>query len=178
MRLGQFLAGFTVFSALLAGGAMYYLQVYAFYEEVSAQGDDVQLVSLMSGEPEPILFENFQAIDGSSSPIRYRACFTTEMSHALLSETYVAFENAEPRNAPGWFDCFDAEAIGAELKAGTALTFLSQKNFAYGVDRVVAITEDGRGYVWHELNDCGAKAYDGSPTGEACPPREDVEGQN
>lgn len=178
MRLGQFLAGFTVFSALLAGGAMYYLQVYAFYEEVSAQGDDVQLVSLMSGEPEPILFENFQAIDGRSSPIRYRACFTTEMSHALLSETYVAFENAEPRNAPGWFDCFDAEAIGAELKGGTALTFLSQKNFAYGVDRVVAITEDGRGYVWHELNDCGAKAYDGSPTGEACPPREDVEGQN
>ena len=178
MRLGQFLAGFTVFSALLAGGAMYYLQVYAFYEEVSAQGDDVQLVSLMSGEPEPILFENFQAIDGSSSPIRYRACFTTEMSHALLSETYVAFENAEPRNAPGWFDCFDAEAIGAELEVGTALTFLSQKNFAYGVDRVVAITEDGRGYVWHELNDCGAKAYDGSPTGEACPPREDVEGQN
>ena len=178
MRLGQFLAGFTVFSALLAGGAMYYLQVYAFYEEVSAQGEDVQLVSLMSGEPEPILFENFQAIDGSSSPIRYRACFTTEMSHALFSETYVAFDNAEPRNAPGWFDCFDAEAIGAELEAGTALTFLSQKNFAYGVDRVVAITEDGRGYIWHELNDCGAKAYDGSPTGEACPPREDVEGQN
>lgn len=178
MRLGQFLAGFTVFSALLAGGAMYYLQVYAFYEEVSEQGDDVQLVSLMSGEPEPILFENFQAIDGSSSPIRYRACFTTAMSHALLSETYVAFENAEPRNAPGWFDCFDAESIGAELEAGTALTFLSQKNFAYGVDRVVAITEDGRGYVWHELNDCGAKAYDGSPTGEACPPRQDVEGQN
>lgn len=178
MRLGQFLAGFTVFSALLAGGAMYYLQVYAFYEEVSAQGEDIRLVSLMSGEPEPILFENFQAIDGSSSPIRYRACFTTEMRHAMLSETYVAFENAEPRNAPGWFDCFDAEAIGAELEAGTALTFLSQKNFAYGVDRVVAITEDGRGYVWHELNDCGAKAYDGSPTGEACPPREDVEGQN
>ena len=178
MRLGQFLAGFTVFSALLAGGAMYYLQVYAFYEEVSAQGEDIRIVSLMSGEPEPILFENFQAIDGSSSPIRYRACFTTEMSHALLSETYVAFENAEPRNAPGWFDCFDAEAIGAELEAGTALTFLSQKNFAYGVDRVVAITEDGRGYIWHELNDCGAKAYDGSPTGEACPPREDVEGQN
>ena len=178
MRLGQFLAGFTVFSALLAGGAMYYLQVYAFYEEVSAQGEDIRIVSLMSGEPEPILFENFQAIDGSSSPIRYRACFTTEMSHALLSETYVAFENAEPRNAPGWFDCFDAEAIGAELEAGTALTFLSQKNFAYGVDRVVAITEDGRGYIWHELNDCGAKAYDGSPTGEACPPREDGEGQN
>jgi hypothetical protein len=178
MRLGQFLAGFTVLSALLAGGAMYYLQVYAFYEEIAATGDDVHLVSFVSGEPEPILYENFQAIDADSSPIRYRACFTTDMSHSLLSETYVPFEKAEPRNAPVWFDCFDADAIGAELEAGTALTFLSQKNIAYGVDRVVAITEDGRGYIWHELNDCGAKAYDGSPTGESCPPRDDIEGKN
>lgn len=178
MRLGQFLAGFTVFSALLAGGAMYYLQVYAFYDEVTPTGDDVQLVSLVSGAPEPILFENFEAIDADSSPIRYRACFTTEMSHSLLTETYMPVEQAEPRNAPSWFDCFDAEALGAELDEGTALTFLSHKNIAYGVDRVVAITEDGRGYVWHELNECGAKAYDGSPVGEACPPRDEVEGSN
>ena len=178
MKMGQFLAGFTVIAALLAGAGMYYLQVYAFYKEVTKKGDDVQLISFVSGEPEPILFDNFQAIDADSSPIRYRACFTTGMSHSLLSETYEPYEGAEPRNAPGWFECFDAEAIGAELEAGTALTFLSQKNYAYGVDRVVAITEDGRGYVWHELNECGAKAYDGSPTGEACPPRDDVEGTN
>lgn len=178
MRLGQFLAGFTVFSALLAGAGLYYLQVYAFYEEVTPSGDDVQLVSFVTGAPEPILFDDFQAIDADSSPIRYRACFTTEMSHSLLSETYEPYEKAEPRNAPEWFDCFDAEAIGAELEAGTALTFLSHKNIAYGVDRVVAITETGRGYVWHELNDCGAKAYDGSPTGEACPPRPETEGNN
>ena len=177
MRMGQFLVGVTVFAALFAGAGVYYLQVYAFYDEVAATGEtDVQLVSLVSGTPEPILFEDFQAIDAYSSPIRYRACFTTSMSHSLLSETYEAYEQAEPRNAPDWFECFDAEAIGAELAAGTALTFLGQKNFAYGVDRVVAITEDGRGYVWHELNDCGAKAYDGSPTGEACPPRDDIAG--
>ncbi|MGH1577440.1 DUF6446 family protein [Planktotalea sp.] len=176
--MGQFLAGFTVFAALAAGGAMYYLQVYAFYDEITPSGDDVQLVSLVSGEPEPILFDDFRAIDADSSPIRYRACFTTPMSHALLSETYEAVEKAEPRNAPVWFDCFDAEALGAELIEGTALTFLSHKNIAYGVDRVVAITEDGRGYAWHELNECGAKAYDGSPVGEACPPREEFEGQN
>lgn len=176
MRMGQFLAGFTVISALLAGGAMYYLQVYAFYDEVTPTGDDVQLVSLVSGAPEPILFEDFKAIDADSSPIRFRACFKTEMSHSLLSETFEPFENAVPRNAPGWFECFDAEALGTELDAGTALTFLGQKNIAYGVDRVVAITEDGRGYIWHELNECGEKAYDGSPVGEACPPR--AEGQN
>ncbi|HBR38682.1 MAG TPA: histidine kinase, partial [Sulfitobacter pontiacus] len=38
-------------------------------------------------------------------------------------------------------------------------------------DRIVAITSDGRGYVWHELNDCGDKAYDGTVVGEACPER-------
>ena len=91
------------------------------------------------------------------------------MSLALLTVTYVGLDALSPRNAPGWFDCFDAEAIGAEITAGTALTFLSQKNIHFGVDRVVAITEDGRGYVWHELNDCGEKAYDGTIVGEECP---------
>ncbi|MGB7316911.1 MAG: DUF6446 family protein [Planktotalea sp.] len=176
--MGKFLAGFTVFAAILAGGAMYYLQVYAFYDEVTPTGDDVQLVSLVSGAPEVILFDDFKAIDADSSPIRFRACFRTDMSHSLLTETYVPATKADPRNAPNWFDCFDAEALGAELVAGTALAFLGQKNIAYGVDRVVAITEDGRGYIWHELNECGEKAYDGSPIGEACPPRDEFEDQN
>jgi hypothetical protein len=119
--------------------------------------------------PEPIVTNNFSAIDADSSPIRYRACFETTLSLAMLSETYVVTENIEPRNAPGWFDCFDAKSIGMELEAGTALTFLSQKNVHFGVDRVVAITSDGRGYIWHELNDCGEKSYDGTVVGEACP---------
>ena len=46
----------------------------------------------------------------------------------------------------------------------------TQKNVHYGVDRIVAITDDGRGFVWHELNDCGEKAYDGTVVGEECPP--------
>ena len=88
------------------------------------------------------------------------------MSLALLTETFVGIDGQTPRNAPHWFDCFDAEAIAAELDAGTALTFLSEKIIHFGVDRVVAITQDGRGYVWHELNDCGEKAYDGTIVGE------------
>lgn len=155
-------------SGLLAGGFMYYLQVYGFYE--AAAPEEVTLVSLVSEQPEPIIADGLTAIDADSSPIRFRACFTTPMSFALLSETYVPVEGASPRNAPGWFDCFDAAAIGAELEAGTALPFLGQKNIRYGVDRIVAITEDGRGYIWHELNDCGEKAYDGTVVGETCPP--------
>ena len=167
---GKIIGIVIVLSAIIAGAALYYLQVYGFYEDVAEA--DVQLVSVVSDEPEPISFADFQAIDADSSPIRFRACFTTDMSLALLTETYVGLDNATPRNAPGWFDCFDAAAIAAELDAGTALPFLGEKNVDFGVDRIVAITEDGRGYVWHELNDCGEKAYDGTIVGEECPRRD------
>ena len=166
---GKIIGIIIVLAAAIAGGALYYLQVYGFYEAVHEE--DVQLVALATNEPESILFEDFQAIDAESSPIRYRACFTTGQSLAFLSESYVLVEGVSPRNAPGWFDCFDAQAIAAELKAGMALTVLGGKNVAFGVDRIVAITEDGRGYVWHELNDCGEKAYDGTVVGEECPDR-------
>jgi hypothetical protein len=166
---GKIVGGVIVIVAAIAGITLYYLQVYGFYREVPAPAEGVALVSISSNLPEPILTENFRAIDADSSPIRYRACFDTTLSLAMLSETYVVTDKVEPRNAPGWFDCFDAAAIGRALEDGTALTFLSQKNIHYGVDRIVAITSDGRGYVWHDLNDCGEKSYDGTVVGEACP---------
>lgn len=156
-------------SALIAGAALYYLQIYGFYDDVpDAQ---VELVSLTTQEPEEIAAGNLQAIDADSSPIRFRACFTHDLSLAMATETYEMTDHTDPRNAPGWFDCFDAAAIGAEIEAGTALTFLGAKNVHYGVDRIVALTDDGRGYIWHELNDCGEKSYDGTVIGETCPER-------
>lgn len=161
-------------SAAVAGAALYYLQIYGFYEEVTAEVTEVRLVSLTSDQPEPIRAEAIEAIDADSSPIRFRACFETPASLPMLTETYVGLDVATPRNAPPWFDCFDAAAIAAELKAGTALPFLGEKNVAFGVDRIVVITDDGRGYIWHELNDCGEKAYDGTIVGEECPKRDDT----
>lgn len=156
-------------SALIAGAALYYLQIYGFYDDVpDAQ---VELVSLTTQEPEEIAADNLQAIDADSSPIRFRACFTHDLSLAMATETYEMTDHTDPRNAPGWFECFDAAAIGAEIEAGTALTFLGAKNVHYGVDRIVALTDDGRGYIWHELNDCGEKSYDGTVIGETCPER-------
>lgn len=167
---GKIIGIFIVVTALAVGAALYYLQIYGFYKEVDAPAEGIMLIPIGSAQGEVIPMEGFRAIDADSSPIRYRACFTTPYSLALLTETFQMVEDIEPRNAPGWFDCFDAKAIGDELEAGTALTFLSQKNIHYGVDRVVAITSDGRGYAWHELNDCGEKAYDGTVVGEECPP--------
>ena len=113
----------------------------------------MSLTNIATGEPEPILFENFEGIDGSSSPIRYRACFTAQMSFAAITETYLDYEGATPLTAPGWFECFDAEAIGAALEAGEAFAFLGTKNILDGVDRVVAIYPDGRAFAWNQLNE-------------------------
>ncbi|QAX30465.1 DUF6446 family protein [Leisingera sp. NJS204] len=170
--MGKVLALVLILSALAAGGAMYYLQIYGFYDNVELQpGRDVMLMPLDGGEPQPVAYSDFEAIDAGSSPIRYRACFTTRVSPDELAQIFTLTDKLEPRNAPGWFECFDAAAIGARLADGSAKSFLSVKNISFGVDRVVAVTDDGRGYVWHELNKCGQKAYDGTVVGEECPPR-------
>ena len=169
---GKILVVFFVLVALVGGGGMYYLQVYGYYTEVQARGEgDVMLTSITSGEPEAILYDGFEAIDADSSPLRYRACFTTPLSQALLTETFEFYDDPVPTVAPGWFDCFDAEAVGAALEEERAIAFLGTANIVYGFDRVVAVTEDGKGFVWHQLNICGEKAFDGDPLPEGCPPR-------
>ena len=168
--MGKVLGIMLILSGVVAGAAMYYLQVYAFYEEITASDDDVVLTSLFSGEPEPILFDKFAGIDSDSSPIRYRACFETPTSLALMTETYVIVDEAEPLVAPGWFDCFDAEAIGADLEDGTAIAFMGTENVQYGIDRIVAVYPDGRAYAWNQINACGEVVFDGDPAPEGCPP--------
>ncbi len=139
--------------ALIAGAALYYIQVYAFYDEIELDTEVIQLTSIVSGEPEEIIADGFEGIDSESSPIRFRGCFTTPMSQSLLTETYVSYDKAVPLIGPGWFSCFDAKIIGADLEAGVALPFLSQADVSNGVDRVVAVYPDGRAFIWHQLND-------------------------
>jgi hypothetical protein len=114
-------------------------------------GEEIRLTPIVGAMPEPILAEDVTGIDSDSSPIRFRACFTTPLSLAMLSETYVAYTDAEPLVAPGWFDCFDAMAIGTALERGEALAFLSEPDIHPGVDRVVAVFPDGRAFAWHQL---------------------------
>ena len=161
---------FIMLTALIAGIALYYFQVYAYYEEVPAEAAVVDMVSLTSGEAEPVAFDNFRAIDSNSSPLRYRACYDMPASLAMLTETYQIADDAEPRVAPGWFDCFDAGQIGADLQAGVAVGFLGQRDVQYGIDRIVAVYDDGRAFAWHQINACGEVVFDGNPAPEGCPP--------
>ena len=166
---GRVVGYFLLISAAVGGIAMYYLQVYAFYEDVTADVENVQLTTIAGGTPEPILAQNIKAIDADSSPLRFRACFETPMDPAMLTETYVLYDDAVPLNAPDWFECFDAAAIGAALEEGRALAYLGTENITYGIDRIVAITDDGLGYAWHQINFCGEEVFDGRSAPEGCP---------
>nr|WP_246534384.1 DUF6446 family protein [Aliiroseovarius lamellibrachiae] len=149
---GKLLGSIIVLAGLIAGGLVYWLQIYAFYDEASSD-TQIRLTNMVTGEPEVVLFDSFQGIDANSSPLRFRGCFTTTMSLAMLTETYEVVEGAEPRVAPGWFDCFDASEIGHALTEGGAIAFLGEKNIQDGIDRVVAVFPDGRGFAWHQLNE-------------------------
>lgn len=170
--MGKFLVILLVLSTAIAGGTIYYLQIYGYYFEVVATpGKDVKLMPKDGTAPVAIAYTDFEAIDADSSPIRYRGCFKTNLKLEDLKQEYSASAKVEPRTAPDWFTCFDAQKIGAALEEGRAIAFLSAKNVGFGVDRVVAITDQGDGYIWHEFNDCGEKAYDGTVVGEECPQR-------
>jgi len=154
---GRIVAGGLVALALVAGGAMWYLQEYAFYEPVNlgAEGPratQIRLTPVGGGPAEAIPVEDFEAIDAGSSPIRFRACFRTPLSLPMLTETFAIYDNPTPLNAPYWFDCFDARAIDAALSEGEAIAFLAERDIHPGVDRVVAVFPDGRAYAWHQLN--------------------------
>lgn len=150
---GKIVAGGIVLTGLVAGIAMYWLQVYAYYEPVSfTPGAEIMLTPIIGNRPEAIVVGDVQGIDANSSPLRFRACFTTPLTLATLTETYKVYDGAEPTIAPGWFDCFDAQAIGAALESGEALAFLSQEGIAPQIDRVVAVFPDGRAYAWHQVH--------------------------
>lgn len=149
---------------------MYYLQVYAFYDEVQANSPAAEVrITTVAGVTEPLLTEGFQGIDADSSPIRFRACFRTAQSMAMMTETYQVYDGAIPIVAPGWFDCFDAKAIGLALEEGRAVAYLGEENIHYGIDRVVAVMDDGRAFAWNQINACGAVVFNGEPAPEGCP---------
>lgn len=153
MNAGKIAASAIVLSSVIAGVGLWYTQVYAFYDPaVFAPGKEMTLTSLQSGQPEVIAVEGIEGIDSASSPLRFRACFTTPLSHATLTEAYTPYEGAEPLVAPSWFDCFDAVKIGEAVEKGEALAFLSQAQIHPDVDRVVAVFPDGRAFAWTQLN--------------------------
>lgn len=151
MTSGKIMASMLVLVAVLAGIAMYYLQVYGFYEDVDEiTGAQAMIVTRADGSTQPVAVSDFKAIDANSSPIRYRACFT--LDPAAVTDA-APFPEATPLNGPGWFQCYSAKALTADLESGAARAVLGQSEVRPDVDRIIAVYPDGRAFAWHQLND-------------------------
>lgn len=129
--------------------AQWWFQTRAYYAPIETA--DLHVTTL-AGEVVPLEPQAFEGIDAETSPLRFRACFTLDAAGLDAAGRGAAYEGPTPLNAPGWFDCFDAAAIGAALEAGGARAVLAEREIQDGVDRVVALFPDGRAYAWHQLN--------------------------
>lgn len=145
---GRILVIIILASALLAGGAMWWLQVYAFYDRLGPQGTVAAIAA--DGTTREVAVRDFAGIDSTSSPIRYRACFALADPAALADAAPAA--DPTPLVGPGWFDCFDAGEVTRALETGEARAVLSVREVARGVDRIIAYWPDGRAVAWHQLN--------------------------
>ena len=158
--------------ALVGGAGLYYSLEYAYYAPVPADSAKarIEMTSIVTGKPEVLPIEDFQGIDADTSPLRYRACFKLPTSMATLTESFVIYEKPTPLVAPTQFSCFDAGAIADALHSDKAVAFLGQKNIQYGIDRVIAVFDDGRAYAWNQMNHCGEVVFNGEPAPKGCPP--------
>jgi len=159
MKGKHIMGGMLGFTAVFAG-SLWYFQNYAFYEVDTPDRFDMTLVSVVSGAPETIAASGFTVLDAETSPLKFRACFRVQNSIPMMTESYEIYDAATPLQPPAWFDCFDHVRITEDLASGEAVAFLSQKEIEDGVDRVVAVYDDGRAYAWHQLNDKYAEKTD------------------
>lgn len=149
---GRTVGIFLILCMLVAGAGVYYMQVYGFYERV-APADTPRSLALpaAAGGPDIELpVADYQAIDADSSPLRFRACFTTDAELAGGGRPHAA---PTPLNGPGWFDCYSAGDLTRDLQAGQARAYLVENDHRPAVDRVIAVYPDGRAYEWRQLNE-------------------------
>lgn len=151
--------GLLVF-CIIFGAGLWYFQTRAYYgredglTEITAYGDAFPV-------------SDYQGIDASTSPLKLRACFTVDWDY-FPSDEYKL--QAEPLVAPDWFDCFDAQQITLDLLNDKATAILAAENEIYGFSRYIAQYEDGRAFMWRQINECGKASFAGDDLPEGCPP--------
>ena len=108
---GKWPALVLILGALGAGGGVWYAQEYGYYTELDPAG--VAVTATVAGQPVPLDIADVRAIDATSAPNRWRACFRLA---GPLPEGAEPFPIAAPTYGPRWFDCFDADQIGRLLE--------------------------------------------------------------
>ncbi len=141
--MGKFVAFMLVGFPLIFGAVLYYFQYYAYYEEVTG------VTSIMvEGREVPIT--NYEGIRAESSNLKMRGCFNVDPAEF---EGVAIAEDAVPLTPPSWFECYDVEALTHDLEAGEATAYYATMDDREGMDLIVMVYPDGRGFQWRQLND-------------------------
>jgi len=117
----------------------------------------IRLVPLIGDGPEEIATGVVKTIGDTTMPLSFHGCFNMVQSFGLLTETFETAEPTTPQRIPGGLACFDAEQLAEDLQIGNAIAFWGERNITQGVDRVVAVYDDGRAFVWHQSNENNAE---------------------
>lgn len=149
MTSGRLLVFVILGLTAVFAGAQWWFQTRAYYAPIESA--EISVTTLM-GDEIPLTPAGFEGIDADTSPLRFRVCFALDAAGLDSALQGAPYEDPAPLNAPGWFDCFDAAAIGAALDAGEAQAVLAEREISPGVDRVLAVFPDGRVFGWHQLN--------------------------
>ena len=151
MNWGKVAALALLGSTIAAGAGMWYAQEYLYYDPIDPNGPDAAIAVTTPAGERPLTLTGFEGIDADSSPLRWRACF--RLTEPPLPDSLTPYQGATPLNGPNWFDCYDAEQIGADLASGAAVAVMGTPEIRPDVDRVLAIYPDGRAFGWHQYND-------------------------
>ncbi len=128
---------------LIFGIVFFYFQTYAYYSKVSTK-DQIVVNKIQ------IRVDDYIGIRSDVSKLKLRGCFNTDPS---AFEFVVTSTKASPLSAPFWFECFDYKEIQSDIDNGKLKAYLAEENEYPGIDRYVAISTNGIGYEWRQLNE-------------------------
>ena len=128
---------------MIFGIVFFYFQTYAYYSKVS---NKEQIVVNKA----QIKVEDYIGIRSDVSKLKLRGCFNIDPS---AFKFLVTSFKASPLSAPFWFECFDYKEIQSDIDNGTLKAYLAEENEYPGIDRYVAISVNGIGYEWRQLNE-------------------------
>ena len=134
-----FLVGIT----LIFGVFFFYFQTFAYYSKVSNK--EKILVN-----KKQINIQDYRGIRSDVSKLKLRGCFKVDPTQFEFFDTT---DKGSPLSAPFWFDCFDYVEIQSNIDNGILKAYLAEKNEAPGIDRYIAISQNGLGFEWRQLNE-------------------------
>jgi hypothetical protein len=148
---------------------MYYLQVYRFYDELVPEEAGPVVLTRPDGtiEPSP---SRTSARSTATPPHPLPVCFTAEDPPDMLAGRFDGSRAPRPSPLRAGSTASTPASSALPSKPARPAPSCPSGTSSYGIDRVVAVLPDGRGFAWHQINACGEVVFDGNPPPPGCPP--------